>query len=140
MNHPDIRWKQRFANFSKAFLELSADAALRQSRALSRLEEKGLIQSFEVVHELSWNVLKDYLEEVAGTTGLLGSKDSTREAFKLGLITDGEVWMDMIKARNLTSHVYDEDTARKIADDIGGRFHACFAAMYQHFRVRCERA
>ncbi len=131
--NPDVRWKQRFDNYSKAFLELSADVALRQSRELSRLEEKGLIQSFEVVHELSWNVLKDYLEEIAGTTGLLGSKDSTREAFKRGLIADGEVWMDMIKSRNFTSHVYDEATARKIADDICGSFHACFAAMHQHF-------
>jgi nucleotidyltransferase substrate binding protein (TIGR01987 family) len=129
----DIRWKQRFENYSKAFLELSADVALRQSRELSRLEEKGLIQSFEVVHELAWNVLKDYLEDVAGTTGLLGSKDSTREAFKRGLIADGEVWMDMIKSRNLTSHVYDEATVRKIADDICGRFQPCFAAMHQRF-------
>lgn len=44
----DIRWKQRFDNYSKAFLELTSDVALSQSRALSRLEEKGLIQSFEV--------------------------------------------------------------------------------------------
>lgn len=136
---PDIRWMQRFDNYSKAFLELSADVALRQSRELSRLEEKGLIQSFEVVHELSWNVLKDYLQDVGGTTGLLGSKDSTREAFKRGLIADGEIWMDMIKARNLTSHVYDEATAREIVDDICCRFHGCFAAMYAEFLARCQR-
>ncbi len=132
----DIRWQQRFDNFNKAFLELSNDVALRQSRELSRLEEKGLIQSFEMVHELAWNVLKDYLEDVAGTTGLLGSKDSTREAFKRGLIIDGEIWMDMIKARNLTSHVYDEVTARKIADDICQRFHPAFATMHAQFLER----
>lgn len=135
----DIRWKQRFDNYTKALLELSADVALRESRELSRLEEKGLIQSFEMVHELAWNVLKDYLEEEAGTVGLLGSKDSTREAFKRGLIADGEVWMDMIKSRNLTSHVYDEATARKIVDDICGYFHACFVAMHKHFLGLCER-
>jgi nucleotidyltransferase substrate binding protein (TIGR01987 family) len=136
----DIRWEQRFDNYSKAFLELSTDVALRESRELSRLEEKGLIQSFEMVHELSWHVLKDYLEEVAGTTGLLGSKDSTREAFKRGLIADGEVWMEMIKSRNLTSHVYDEATARKIADDICGHFYVCFAAMHQHFLALIEHS
>lgn len=136
----DIRWRQRFDNYSKAFLELSDDVDLRQSRALSRLEEKGLIQSFEVAHELAWNVLKDYLEEIGGTTGLLGSKDSTREAFKRGLIADGEIWMDMIKARNLTSHVYDEATVRKIADDICQRFHPCLSAMYKYFLARQEGA
>ena len=134
----DIRWQQRFDNFSKAFLELSGDVALRRSRELSRLEEKGLIQSFEMVHELSWNVLKDYLQEVGGTTGLLGSKDSTREAFKRGLIADGETWMDMIKARNLSSHLYDEGTARRIADDICDRFQTCFAAMHTDFLARYQ--
>lgn len=134
----DIRWKQRFLNYDKAFQELSLEVAQRQLRPFTRLEEKGLIQSFEMVHELSWNVLKDYLQDVGGTTGLLGSKDSTREAFKRGLIDDGETWMDMIKARNLTSHLYDESTARNIADDICRRFYACFAAMHADFLARCS--
>lgn len=136
----DIRWKQRFDNYTKALNEFSAEVALHKSRELSRLEEKGLIQSFELVHELAWNVLKDYLEEVAGTTGLLGSKDSTREAFKRGLIDDGEIWMDMIKSRNLTSHVYDETTARKIADDICGHFQPCFVVMHRRFLPLYERS
>ena len=129
----DIRWKQRFSNFDKAFGDLNAEVDLRASRPLSRLEEKGLIQSFEYTHELAWNVLKDYLAEVAGTTGLLGSKDTTREAFKRGLIEDGETWMDMIKSRNLTSHVYDQDTARAIADDISKHYLAKFAALQARF-------
>ena len=129
----DIRWKQRFSNFNKAYEDLNAEVALRASRPLSRLEEKGLIQSFEYTHELAWNVLKDYLADVAGTTGLMGSKDTTREAFKRGLIEDGEAWMDMIKSRNLTSHVYDQETAKAIANDISQRYHAQFAAWQAHF-------
>lgn len=136
----DIRWKQRFNNYSKALSDLDAEVSLRASRELSRLEEKGLIQSFEMAHELAWNVLKDYLEEQGGTTGLLGSKDSTREAFKRGLIDDGEIWMDMIKSRNLTSHVYDETTARQIVEEICGRFHACFVKMHRHFLPLYEQA
>lgn len=135
----DIRWKQRFQNFAKAFRDLTAEVALRESRELSRLEEKGLIQSFEMTHELAWNVLKDYLEAVAGTPGLLGSKDSTREAFKRGLIEDGEVWMDMVKARNLSSLVYDETTARKIVEDICAYFHPRLAVMHQRFQALYER-
>jgi nucleotidyltransferase substrate binding protein (TIGR01987 family) len=136
----DIRWKQRFDNLSKVLRDLDEEISLRATRALSRLEEKGLIQSFEMAHELAWNVLKDYLEEEAGTTGLLGSKDSTREAFKRGLIDDGEIWMDMIKSRNLTSHVYDEATARKIVEDICGRFHPCFVKMRHYFQPLYEQA
>ena len=135
---PDVRWKQRFANFSKALREMSADVALRDTRPLSRLEEKGLVQSFEMVHELAWNVLKDFLESEAGTTGLLGSKDSTREAFKRGLLADGEAWMDMIRCRNLTSHVYDEHIARQVVEDICSRFHGCFLSLHDALSSRID--
>ncbi len=135
---PDVRWKQRFSNFTRALSDLSADVALHGARPLSRLEEKGVVQSFEMVHELAWNVLKDFLESEAGTTGLLGSKDSTREAFKRGLITDGEAWMEMIRCRNLTSHVYNEDIARQVVNDICSRFHACFVELRDTLPSRAE--
>ncbi len=48
--------------------------------------------------------------------------------------------MDMIKYRNLTSHVYDETTARQIAEEICGRFHACFVAMHRRFLALYERS
>jgi nucleotidyltransferase substrate binding protein (TIGR01987 family) len=63
----------------------------------------------------------------------MGSKDTTREAFKRGLIEDGETWMDMIKSRNLTSHVYDHETARAIADAISQRYHKPFATLHARF-------
>ena len=58
----DIRWKQRFSNYRKAFQNLVDAVELAHSRELSNLEQQGLIQSFEFTHELAWNVLKDYLE------------------------------------------------------------------------------
>ena len=64
---------------------------------------------------MAWNVLKDFLEQ-HGVTPLYGSKDSTREAFKRGLIVNGEVWMDMIRSRNLSSHTYNQNIAREIAE------------------------
>jgi len=131
----DTRWKQRFDNFDKAFNELTADIALRADRPLSRIEEKGLIQSFEMTHELAWNVLKDYLREKAGTTGLFGSKDTTREVFKQGLIEEGDIWIAMIQSRNMTSHVYDQAIAKKVIDDICSRYYGSFKAMHERFSV-----
>jgi nucleotidyltransferase substrate binding protein (TIGR01987 family) len=118
----DIRWEQRYNNFIKAYNELKDGVELSQTKNLSKLEKQGLIQGFEYTHELAWNVLKDFLTD-QGITGLIGSKDSTREAFKSGLITNGEVWMDMIKARNLTSHTYDEELAENIFIDITENFY-----------------
>lgn len=128
MSKPDIRWVQRFQNYRQALSRLTEAVELSSERPLSELEQQGLIQGFEYTHELGWNVLKDYLEE-QGFVGIIGSKGATREAFKNGLITDGEAWMDMIKARNLTSHTYKTEVAEDIAKDILGRFHPALVAL-----------
>jgi nucleotidyltransferase substrate binding protein (TIGR01987 family) len=128
MTTQDTRWLQRFSNYQKALLTLSEAADLAGKRALSNLEHQGLIQGFEFTHELAWNVLKDYLEE-QGFVGIIGSKNATREAFKNALIADGDVWMDMIKARNMTSHTYSTNIAQGIATDILQRFYPAFKAM-----------
>ena len=92
MTAKDIRWIQRFNNFSKAFAQLKDAVELAKQRPLSKLEEQGLIQAFEYTHEMAWNTMKDFLEE-RGVKNVYGSKDSTREAFKAGLIQPGEVPM-----------------------------------------------
>ncbi len=131
---PDIRWKQRFNNFNKAFQRLADAVELSQLRELSDLEQQGLIQSFEFTHELAWNVLKDYLEE-KGIVGLIGSKDATRSAFKNGLIDDGESWMKMIEDRNKTSHTYDLAVARVVVENILKRYSPAFELMLQKFTI-----
>jgi nucleotidyltransferase substrate binding protein (TIGR01987 family) len=131
---PAIRWKQRFNNYRSALQTMRNAVALSEQRALSELEQQGLIQGFEFTHELAWNVLKDYLEE-QGFVGIIGSKNATREAFKNGLIADGDAWMDMIKARNLTSHTYQTTIANGIAHDILTRFYPAFVALESSFSV-----
>jgi nucleotidyltransferase substrate binding protein (TIGR01987 family) len=128
----DMRWKQRFSNFRRALQTLADAVELAGQRPLSKLEQHGLIQGFEFTHELAWNVLKDYLD-AQGYVGLIGSRNATRQAFKDGLIQDGEAWMDMIKARNLTSHTYNTTVAEGIATDILARFYPAFVAMGDTF-------
>ena len=128
MTTPEIRWIQRFNHFTKAFDRLKEAVELARQRQLSKLEEQGLIQAFEFTHELAWNTLKDFLED-RGAQNLYGSKDTTREAFKTGLIENGEAWMDMITSRNLTSHTYDEATAAKIVSAILDAYFAEFEAL-----------
>ncbi len=128
----DIRWKQRFNNYLKALQTLDEASALAHTRALSKLEQQGLIQSFEFTHELAWNVFKDYLSD-KGISGLIGSKDATRSAFKNGLIAEGDDWMTMIADRNLTSHTYDQETAQAIATHILERYYPAFKSMAAKF-------
>lgn len=83
---------------------------------------------FEFTHELAWNVLKDYLQD-QGNQNVKGSKDATREAFKVALITDGEQWMAMIQSRNISLHTYDDCVAEQLVDVIIQRYYPLFVAL-----------
>jgi len=109
----DIRWAQRFNSYKNALATLERSIAIAQSRSLNELEEQGLIQGFEFTFELSWKLLKDYLES-KGFKDFHGSKDTLKLAFQEGLITDGELWMEMIENRNRSSHTYDLNIAKQI--------------------------
>ena len=63
MVHPkEKRWKQRFQNLQKAYLQFKEEVELNRQKSLSKLEKEGIIQRFEHTFELSWKTLKDYLE------------------------------------------------------------------------------
>ena len=121
LQNPDVRWRQRFQSFRKAYAQLKAAADLAKQRKFSDLEQQGLIQAFEFTHELAWNTLKDFLES-RGAANLYGSKDATREAFARGLITNGDEWMAMIQSRNRCSDTYNEKTAKEVGDAVLSSF------------------
>lgn len=141
MKNQDIRWLQRFSNYKKALrkLEDSVDYVTNHitKESLDTGEEfgliqidlikQGLIQSFEFTHELAWNVIKDYVH-YQGNQSVRGSRDATREGFSMGLIEDGDVWMEMIRSRNQTSHTYDEETADEIFNKIINDYLAAFVS------------
>lgn len=124
----DVRWQQRLANYQRALGSLTEAVELSHQRELSNLEQQGLIQAFEFTHELAWNCLRDYLR-YQGEQNLMGSRDATRRAFSVGLISDGEQWMDMIANRNRTSHTYNKGTAMEIAEAITERYHPLFCQL-----------
>lgn len=130
MSDQDIRWQQRFSNYEKALrkleqaakrikdeYEIDEEGNIDEDDFLDDIIKEGVIQRFEYTHELAWNVMKDYLNEVGGIKAL-GSKDSTRQALAGELITNGEVWMEMIQSRNQTSHTYNEEVADGIFEKI----------------------
>jgi nucleotidyltransferase substrate binding protein (TIGR01987 family) len=113
MERKDVRWVQRLDSYQKALVWLKEAVDLSQQRELSNLERQGLIKAFEFTHELAWNLMKDFLE-FQGASGLMGSRDATRESFKNGIIVQGEVWMDMIRSRNLSAHTYNVATSKAL--------------------------
>ncbi|MEK6556955.1 MAG: nucleotidyltransferase substrate binding protein [Candidatus Margulisiibacteriota bacterium] len=75
----------------------------------------GILQRFEYTFELSWKTLKRYLEEYGiEQVDRFSNKQLFRVGFESGLLTSAEKWLDYLSRRNLTSHVYDEETAQKV--------------------------
>jgi len=134
MNEPhDIRWKQRFQNYCKAFGHLAKAVELATERKLTSLEEQGLIQAFEFTHELAWNTLKDFLIYKGVDSTIIDSRDATRLASENQLIKNGMVWMEMIKSRNQTSHTYNDQTADEIATLIMSSYYSEFEQLKNRF-------
>jgi nucleotidyltransferase substrate binding protein (TIGR01987 family) len=128
----DIRWIQRLSNYCRSLSQLEAAVALAKQRPLSALEQQGMVHSFENTHELSWNVLRDYLKD-QGTQQLYGSKDTVRAAFAVGLIKDGETWMEMIRDRNHSSHTYNLEVATAIVSRVTGSYIHAFENLKKTF-------
>ncbi len=125
----DIRWEQRFSNYKKALSTLQRGISEVKKQGADEFRKLGIIQSFEFTQELSWKVLKDFIEYQGGGDKLYGSKDTYRNALNRDIISDGEIWMSMIEARNESSHLYDESKAIEIFDKIEPLYLPCFKAL-----------
>ena len=78
----------------------------------NELSEDGVIQRFEFTFELLWKTIKIFLED----KGIIckSPKDSLKAAFKYGLFTDEELFLNMLIDRNSTSHIYNHEESRDI--------------------------
>ena len=130
----DVRWRQRFENYKNALATLERVEAFSKDHSLTEVEALGLIQSFEFTHELSWKVMKDYLE-AQGFVDIHGSGDATRLAFANDLIDDGVTWMEMTKSRNRSSHTYEQE----IAEDIKNAILEVYIDEFRKLRTTLER-
>lgn len=127
MNEKETRWRQRFQNFEKAYIQFNA--AVNDFPKLSILEKEGLIQRFEYTFELAWKTLKDYLE--AQEIPVSFPREVIKSAFHYGLINDGEVWMDMLEKRNLMAHTYNESRFNLAIKKIKDEYHIAITQVYK---------
>lgn len=129
------RWQQRFNNYRKALAQLSS-AVQEYDDSAPNIVKEGVLQRFEFTHELAWKTLKDYLE-FEGHQNITGSRSAVRLAFNLGLITEGQVWMDMIESRNRTVHAYDESVLVVEFGKIRQHYAACFQQLEKTLAGLC---
>ncbi len=122
MEGEDIRWKQRFSNFTKALNLLENALKIEQPDIV---QKAGIVQFFEMCSELSWKVMKDYLEN-QGFNEIGTPRNAIKKAFEIGLIEDGHAWMGLLVDRNLSVHTYDEEQANNLDLLIHTKYHPLF--------------
>lgn len=104
----DIRWIQRFDNFTRA-CGLLSEIKIYEIEDTPAIIREGFIQRFELTFELAWKTLKDFLE-FEGVNVSPTPRNVIKEAFATNIIADGQIFIDMLEARNLVTHKYDEET------------------------------
>src|SRR6056297_1182186 len=101
-------------NFTKALERLKEAVTEYSAKEAEDIIRDGLIQRFEFTYELSWKATKEVLNNL-GITDINSPKAVFKEAFAQNIIDNEDVWLTIIKDRNMTSHVYKEETADEIA-------------------------
>lgn len=116
----DIRWKQRFSNLQLAYRRLQQAIEANRLTPGNDLIQMALIKAFEMSFELAWKTLKDYLNYNGIDVKL--PREVIKQAFANELVSDGQLWIDMLEERNLMAHIYDQARALKAVNHICQRY------------------
>ena len=104
-----IKLQAQYEDLQKAFVRLKEAAGLPGENDINR---DATIQRFEFTFELCWKIMQTIVNE--NKLDVYGPKNVMREAAKLGLVDNPIKWFDFLKARNLTVHTYNEETAAQV--------------------------
>lgn len=101
---------EKLENYQKALLRLKE--AVNEAEPNEYVYD-AVVKRFEFVYELAWKLMKAIIEYKGGGEPKF-PRDVFREAFSGSIIVDGEMWLAMMKDRNLTSHTYDVEHAQEV--------------------------
>lgn len=132
----DVRWKQRFENYARAFNLFRGALLSRPLDEFTDLELEGLIHRFEYSFELAWKTMKDFLEDSGVQIVPVTPKTVIKEAFAAKVIDDGQGWIEMMLERNLLAHTYDERRFRTALVNIRNKYLALLEAFHQWMQNR----
>lgn len=111
-----MEMRERFVTAARALSKLHEGVV---KETLSEIERDGLVQRFEFCFEIMWKCGKDYLREVEGLEAA-SPKAVMRMLRDVQIFSDEETVfaLEMVDARNLTAHTYDEEMAANLAAQI----------------------
>lgn len=95
----------------------------------------GIIDKFFIQFELGWKVLKELMKYEGKTEASTGSPRSIiKSAYTIYSFIDEEIWLDMLRARNDMTHIYDGEAAQKLV----GKILEKYIPEFQKMKVELE--
>ena len=110
------RLQERIENFNKAFNLFDIACKSYLNEPTNEVNKLAIVQAFEIVFELGWKVLKDYLK--TKDIEVFTPRDTIKTAFNTNILPSAQTWIDMAKDRNASSHEYNEDKVNIILKNI----------------------
>jgi len=98
-----------------------------EQNPLTEILRDSTIKRFEFTYELCWKTLKLYYKEKG--KDLRYPKDAFQEAFNDGLIEDEQLFLEILKDRNQTVHVYSQEDIEKIYAHIVSGYWGAFSGL-----------
>ena len=126
------RFNNKFINFQKAFLNLQEVKFMQVNNyKFSNLEKEGIIQRFEIIIELSWKVIKEFLLEHEAIIAK-SPKETILKAFEVDIINDKNAWITSLNFRNISSNTYDENLLDESVNFILNDFYNIVENLYKY--------
>ena len=126
---------KKLDNFSNSLRVLKdADYNLANENEIYRM---GVIAQFNLTFELAWKALQAVLRAHGAESAEIGSpREILQLGYKLGFVQDSAVWLTMLKKRNASVHIYDEDAIDEMLLLVRDSFTPAFIALQN---TLCEK-
>ena len=108
---------KKFHNFKKRLKVLkTVDYDVTRYDEIYR---RGVIWQFYITFELAWKVLQAVLRASGVAEAENGSpREIVKLGFRFGMIDEEKEWLNMLKDRNVSVHIYNEDAIDEVIDRI----------------------
>lgn len=119
---------KKLENFTNSLSILAeADFKLAESNDIYRT---GIIGQFNLTFELAWKALQEIMKMHSVEGAVTGSpREILQLGYKVGFVNDSEVWLLMLKKRNTSVHIYNEDEVNEMIMLIRDSFIPAFVVL-----------
>ncbi len=126
-------FKRKLFSLDKALQSFKEVYSFYLENPNQKVSQMALIKSFELTFELSWKTLQSFFKS-QGHTEVRFPKGVIKEAFNKDVIKDGQLWINMLDARNRLSHIYDESMIKDIIQRISKDYLKGIEQLYQKLK------